>query len=239
MLGLDSIYNKSPAESTLTITHTKTVTESTSFTNSKTTTHTAGATVSASFFGVTAEAHYEFSTASEESSTMSTEKTTEISVSRTVVVPPLTSIQACSVLKTLDNFKVDYTAHGRFTKAGFNGTQIRDILRSSHYYEDIISEDEVSVVITIEGSFRGSLAMSNQLILLPANANTGCDELVQAIEKRKRALRTNHRLLEATQELDMVMNAITGMLQPSVMLDFKYYFSIPILTILKQGCRFL
>jgi len=210
MLGLDYIYNKSPAESTLTITHTKSVTNSVSFTSTKSSSHTAGTSISAEFFGVTAEAHYEYTTTTEESNTISEEKRTEISVSRAVVVPPLTSIQICSVLKTIDNFEVGYTAHGRFTKKGFNSTQIRDILKTTHYNEDIISNDEISVTVLIEGTFRGSLAMSNQIILLPIDATTGCDELVKSIEKRKLAIRRKERLNESKEELENIMDAIGG-----------------------------
>lgn len=191
-LGIDEIRNEAEVEVTQTVTHSKSVTESFTISEhgSETISWSVAVNVDVSLgvkgVGASVGAGVEFSMTSESGweTEMTTTRSRDIEVSRTIAVPPQTSVQACSTIKSKENFTMEYTCLGRYKAAGMTGAEVVEILKLEGIDWQIYEEKEFAVA-ELQGSFTGSMSLSTQFIVTPIDALYGCSEMETSISDNK------------------------------------------------------
>ncbi|OXA46976.1 uncharacterized protein LOC118437584 [Folsomia candida] len=198
-MGLDEIRNEAEVEVTQTVTHSKSVTESFTFSEheSQTTSFSISVNVDVSAglefiqAGVGLGVEFGMSWESGMEKEVSTTRSRDIEVSRTIAVPPLTRIQACSTIKSKENFTLPYTCLGRYKAPGMTGSQVVNLLREETDLQ-AYAEREFAVV-EIRGTLTGSMSLSTQFIVTPIDALYGCSEMELDIENERSRLRKQQR----------------------------------------------
>ncbi|CAG7721832.1 unnamed protein product [Allacma fusca] len=91
-----------------------------------------------------------------------TTTTTEVSVTRTITVPPYSVIQACSVVSLETGFCKDYNATAVYTAPGLEPEEIMSILLQDENPLDVkIDKNKRVVVENIQGSFKGNFVLDS------------------------------------------------------------------------------
>lgn len=119
LLGLDVITNESPVEVKQRVVHRKSVTEKFTFSESEfyssVTSWKVGFSIPSSLFGVGVEFGFEHNKENGEGSSGETthENEKEVVSERVIIVPPFTSVEACSFTSFKDKADLPYTAEGK------------------------------------------------------------------------------------------------------------------------------
>ncbi|CAG7730610.1 unnamed protein product [Allacma fusca] len=112
--------------------------------------------------------------------TWTTEKTTEISLQRTITVPPNEGVQVCSIVSIKDNIVHNYTGQMVYRAPGMTPADLYDILKAD---SPAVEFKDGRVFQNISGTFSGSLAMSSAFFVVDLNKGIGCIEYAQGIVK--------------------------------------------------------
>ncbi|CAG7824162.1 unnamed protein product, partial [Allacma fusca] len=131
--GMDEIHNDGPGEVSVTLTHEKEVTETYSITMKTTWMTTRTNTLRVTYKSGSTTVHQTIVTGDTTTNTTevthSTTETNIFTVSQRVVVPPYTSIQACSVIKLSDNKVMDFNATVCYSARGVDPDKLIEFLK--------------------------------------------------------------------------------------------------------------
>lgn len=184
--GHDQLINHADVDVMYSVSHSKITTDTVTITESHSTTKSwqISAQVSCSmqfkFKGVKGSVGggigVDFSRSSESGweSSLTHSQTREISVARSVFVPPRTSIVACSTSSAVDNAQVPYSCLAEYTSPGLNGSQVLENV--IEFFPNAIARGNTAVVI-VEGVFQGSLTVSSTFTIQPFDAFNPCTSL--------------------------------------------------------------
>lgn len=183
VFGYDELINHADVDVIYSVTHSKTTTDTVSITESHSTTkswHLSAQVNCKMNFKIKAVEGsvgggigVDFSKSSESGwgSSMTHSQTRKIAITRSVFVPPRTSIVACSTSKSVENVQVSYTCLAEYKSPGLNGTQVLEYVQETFPNAKTIGD---SVVVEIDGTFQGSLSLSTSFIVKPHDAFVSC-----------------------------------------------------------------
>ncbi|CAG7721831.1 unnamed protein product [Allacma fusca] len=223
MLGLDRIDNQSEATITHTVDHRKKFSETFIFTESHSWEHlktwSLDIDISKEFVIPTTPPipakvevklgwEHEKKEAGETINSTSFTKEREVISSRSVMLEPYSSVQACSISSFENKLKLNYRAKARHTAP--NGTNVEDVetMLKDVGYEKLKTEGS-SVIVEMKGELEGSLAMHSTFVVTELAGDLTCEGLDKKFRKRDELRsRIKYGDPDALSELTQVENDI-------------------------------
>jgi len=181
-MGIEYIENNADVSVSQVVTHSKTISQSTSFSEFQGTSKTWGLSSEVSYnspsFSASYSAEYRNTEEHEKESTFSTSKEVTITISQKVTVPAYSSVIACSVLKLNERFVSPYTAIAYFGAKSLKAKHIGKLLMDGGWIVNSYDDEDDVVTALVEGTFEGDVAIQSNIIVTEKHSIKNCKQLI-------------------------------------------------------------